>query len=127
MTELQRRFIEEYIKDYNGTRAYLRVSPDVSEGAAKSCASKLLKKQDCLDYLKTLQREVVKQYGDLGELIISQLMEDVIARDADGNHSPTWSKSVSLAQKQLGLETTNIKADIDQKVSINITVEDEDE
>ena len=127
MTELQRKFREEYVKDYNGTRAYLRVNPDVNERTAQTNASRILKKQDCLDYLKTLQREVVKQYGDLSELIISQLMEDVIARDADGNHSPTWSKSVSLAQKQLGLETTNVKADVNQKVSINITVEDEDE
>lgn len=127
MTELQRKFIEEYIKDYNGTRAYLRVNPDVNERTAQANASRILKKQDCLDYLKTLQREVVKQYGDLSELIISQLMEDVIARDADGNHSPTWNKSIALAQKQLGLETTNVKADINQKVSINITVEDEDE
>lgn len=50
-------------------------------------------------------------------------MDDIIFRDEEGNHSPTWLKSVDLAQKQLGLQ--KLKADIQQEHTIiNINVDE---
>jgi hypothetical protein len=40
---------------------------------------------------------------DAASIILNELMEDVLYRDENGCHSPTWLKSVDLAQKQLGL------------------------
>lgn len=46
MTEKQKIFIREYLKDFNGTRAYKAAYPDCSDESARRLASKLLTKDD---------------------------------------------------------------------------------
>jgi phage terminase small subunit len=43
LTPLQERFVFEYLKDFNGTQAYLRASPGTTESAAAVAASRLLR------------------------------------------------------------------------------------
>ena len=52
MTEKQKLFCDEYLKDLNATRAYLAVYKNVkSERVAQACASKLLSKAIIKDYI----------------------------------------------------------------------------
>jgi phage terminase small subunit len=46
LTEKQRNFVNEYMKDMNGTAAYLRAGYDCSEDAARRAASRLLTNVD---------------------------------------------------------------------------------
>ena len=109
LTAKERAFCEEYVKSYNAYQAYLEVyncKPDT----AKSAGWKLLYRPAIIEYIKELQKELVERYADASAIILEQLMEDIIYRDENGNHSSTWLKSADLAQKQLGLQ--KLKADI---------------
>ena len=122
LTAKERAFCEQYVKSYNAYQAYLDVykcKPDT----AKSAGWKLLYRPAIVEYIKKLQQALVDRYADASAIILEELMNDIIYRDADGNHSPTWLKSVDLAQKQLGLQ--KLKADIQaQNTVINVRIEE---
>ena len=122
LTAKERAFCEEYVKSYNAYQAYLEVyncKPDT----AKSAGWKLLYRPAIIEYIKKLQQALVERYADAASIILNELMEDIVYRDADNNHSPTWLKSVDLVQKQLGLQ--KLKADIQQEhVIINVNIDE---
>ena len=122
LTAKERAFCEEYVKSYNAYQSYLDVygcKPDT----AKSAGWKLLYRPAIIEYIKELQQSLVERYADASAIILEQLMQDIIYRDEDGKHSPTWLKSVDLAQKQLGLQ--KLKADIQaENTVINVRIEE---
>ena len=122
LTAKERAFCESYVKTYNAYQAYLDVykcKPDT----AKSAGWKLLYRPAIVEYIKKLQQALVERYADASAIILEQLMEDIIYRDENGNHSPTWLKSADLAQKQLGLQ--KLKADIQaEQTVINVHIEE---
>lgn len=122
LTAKERAFCEEYVKSYNAYQAYLDVygcKPDT----AKSAGWKLLYRPAIVEYIKELQQALVERYADASAIILEQLMEDIVYKDENGNHSSTWLKSADLAQKQLGLQ--KLKADIQQEHTIiNINVDE---
>ena len=79
--------------------------------------------QSLIEYIKELQQALVERFADASAIILEQLMQDIIYRDENGEHSPTWLKSVDLAQKQLGLQ--KLKADIQQEHTIiNVNIDE---
>lgn len=122
LTAKERAFCEEYVKSYNAYQAYLEVyncKPDT----AKSAGWKLLYRPAIVEYIKELQQALVERYADASAIILEQLMEDIIYRDENGRHSPTWLKSADLAQKQLGLQ--KLKADIQaENTVINVHIQE---
>ena len=122
LTAKERAFCEQYVKTYNAYQAYLGVykcKPDT----AKSAGWKLLYRPAIVEYIKELQKELVERYADASAIILAELMQDIIYRDEDGNHSSTWLRSVDLAQKQLGLQ--KLKADIQaENTVINVHIEE---
>ena len=122
LTAKERAFCEEYVKSYNAYQSYLYVygcKPDT----AKSAGWKLLYRPAIIEYIKELQQALTERYVDASAIILEQLMQDIIYRDENGEHSSTWLKSVDLAQKQLGLQ--KLKADIQQEhVIINVNVDE---
>ena len=118
----QQAFCEEYVKSYNAYQSYLDVygcKPDT----AKSAGWKLLYRPAIINYIKELQQALVERYVDASAIILEQLMDDIVYRDENGCHSPTWQKSADLAQKQLGLQ--KLKADVQQEhVIINVNVDE---
>lgn len=122
LTAKERAFCEEYVKSYNAYQAYLSVyccKPDT----AKSAGWKLLYRPAIIEYIKELQKALVERYADASAIILEELMQDIIYRDENGNHSSTWLKSVDLAQKQLGLQ--KLKADIQaEQTVINVRIEE---
>ncbi len=122
LTAKERAFCDEYVKTYNACQAYLSAY-DCKLDTAKSAGWKLLSRPAIINYIKELQKALTERYVDAASIILNELMEDVLYRDENGCHSPTWLKSVDLAQKQLGLQ--KLKADIqaDQTV-INVHIEE---
>ena len=122
LTAKERAFCEKYVKTYNAYQSYLEVyncKPDT----AKSAGWKLLYRPAIIEYIKELQQALVERYADAASIILNELIEDVVYRDADGNHSQTWLKSADLAQKQLGLQ--KLKADIQaEQTVINVHIEE---
>ena len=122
LTAKERAFCEEYVKSYNAYQSYLDVykcKPDT----AKSAGWKLLYRPAIIEYIKELQQALVDRYADAASIILNELMEDIVYRDADNNHSPTWLKSADLVQKQLGLQ--KLKADIQaENTVINVHIQE---
>lgn len=122
LTTKERKFCEEYVKTYNASQAYLN-SYDCKPDTANSAGWKLLSRPAIVEYIKELQQALTERYVDAAAIILNELMNDIIYRDADNNHSPTWLKSVDLAQKQLGLQ--KLKADIQaEQTVINVHIEE---
>ena len=122
LTAKERAFCEAYVKTYNAGQAYMEVY-DCKKNTALSDGYKMLKRPAIIEYIKELQKALVERYVDASAIILEQLMEDIVYKDADGNHSPTWLKSADLAQKQLGLQ--KLKADVQQEhVIINVNVDE---
>ena len=122
LTAKERAFCYEYVKTYNAGQAYMAVY-DCKLNTALSDGYKMLKRPAIIEYIKELQQALVERYADAASIILNELIEDVVYRDADGNHSQTWLKSADLAQKQLGLQ--KLKADIQQEHTIiNVNIEE---
>ena len=122
LTAKERAFCEEYVKSYNAYQSYLDVygcKPDT----AKSAGWKLLYRPAIIEYIKELQQALTERYVDASAIILEQLMQDIIYRDENGEHSSTWLRSVDLAQKQLGLQ--KLKADIQaENTVINVHIQE---
>lgn len=122
LTAKERAFCEEYVKSYNAYQAYLDVYKCKTD-TAKSAGWKLLYRPAIVEYIKELQQALVERYVDASAIILEQLMDDIVYRDENGCHSPTWLKSADLAQKQLGLQ--KLKADIQaEHTIINVNIEE---
>ena len=122
LTAKERAFCEEYVKTYNACQSYLRAF-GCKLDTAKSAGWKLLYRPAIVEYIKKLQQALVERYADASAIILEELMQDIIYRDENGCHSPTWLKSVDLAQKQLGLQ--KLKADVQsENTIINVRIEE---
>lgn len=122
LTAKERAFCDEYVKTYNAGQAYMEVY-DCKKNTALSDGYKMLKRPAIINYIKELQQALTERYVDAASIILNELMEDIVYRDADGRHSSTWLRSVDLAQKQLGLQ--KLKADIQQEHTIiNINIDE---
>ena len=122
LTAKERAFCYEYVKTYNAGQAYMAVY-DCKKNTALSDGYKILKRPAIIEYIKELQKALVERYADASAIILEQLMDDIVYRDENGCHSPTWLKSADLAQKQLGLQ--KLKADIQaEQTVINVHIEE---
>ena len=123
LTIKQKAFVEEYVRNgYNGSKAYRTVSPDVDITTANEMASKWTRKPEVLEYIKEIQQKNLERYGNLPEMIIKELTDDLTYRDEKGNRSKTWQKSADLLQKQLGLQSSKI--DLKNNMSIKVDLDD---
>ena len=72
LTTIQRTFLEEYVKDYNGTRAYMRACPNVTYSSAHTLSGRILKMPEAKEYLDKLEREVYEAYRINAEHIATE-------------------------------------------------------
>ena len=122
LTAKERAFCEEYVKTYNAYQSYMKAY-DCKQETAVGIACRLLKRPAVVNYIKELQQELNNRYVDAAAIILNELMQDIIYRDENGNHSSTWLKSADLAQKQLGLQ--KLKADVQsENTIINVRIEE---
>ena len=118
LTVIQRRFLEEYIKDYNGARAYMRAQPSVDYDNAKATAYVILKKPEAHAYLDQLEKEKFQELRINAEHIATELAK--IAFMDDEASKKDKMKAIELLQKQLGLQSQKIQADVSTNINIEI-------
>lgn len=75
LSEKQVLFCHEYMKDMNGTQAYLRAGFKVSEKTAGVNASKLLKNSSISAYLTDLKDERVKKVDISAQWVLERLIQ----------------------------------------------------
>ena len=122
LTKKQRAFCEEYaLNGFNAIQAYLKAF-DAGERTANTEGYQLLKKPEVIEYIKELQAERVRRWGDCASVLVQELMDDIVFRDEKGHRSPTWQKSVDLLQKQLGLQSS--KVDLKNNMTIKVGLDD---
>jgi len=81
LTEKQKRFCEEYIFDFNGTRAYKAVYKDVKkESSAMAAASRLLSNVKISEYIEEIQKDFRKQ-ANISFLSQVARIEEIISTD----------------------------------------------
>lgn len=101
MTEKQKLFAEEYLKDLNGSRAYKAAYPNVKkDGAARSRASELLKRPEIKAYIDRKLEEIHNENTATAAEIMEYLTSVVRGK----------SKSSVLALCGEGQQRTIIKA-----------------
>lgn len=96
----------------------------VYQGNYDTCkvqASKVLKKPEAIEYLKEVQRKAYEEAGITAERIALTLAE--MAFDNGEKYPPTArTKALDLLQKQLGLQTQKLDANVSQEKVIEVSV-----
>ena len=139
MTEKQKLFCEEYLKDkeLNATQAYLRVYKNVkSDSVASVMASKLMAKPEIKEYIQerldlihdqnTADAKEVMEY--LTSVMRGQSESEVLKLNGDGNQSVIKKrpeerdrlKAAELLGKRFGLFKDGVIVDGDSSITIKV-------
>jgi phage terminase small subunit len=103
LTESQKVFCNEYILDYNGTRAYQVAYPESSYNTAKVNASKLLTNTNILQYIGVLQADLSKATGITKARILKELEKMAFDEQTDQKLRATdKQKAIEILNKMLG-------------------------
>jgi len=129
LTAKMKKFIERFVETGNKTQSYKDVY-DVELMTDQAClieAGKILKRAGATEYLNEVRAQYLAHIGDKAQLIMKELVDDIQYRDEKGKKSPTWAKSIDLLQKQLGLQSQKVDANISTpSIKINIGEENDD-
>lgn len=114
LTEKQKKFVEEYVRDLNATRAYKAAYPTVRKDAsARANASKLLAKTNIQTYknelLEELQSQRIARAQEVLEHLTAamrgQIKEEVVVVEGTGD----GESSAKIVEKQAA-EKDRLKA-----------------
>jgi len=135
LTEKQKKFSQEYLKDFNGTKAYQTVYK-VSEKVACAAASRLLRNVKVQAYLAGLiQKQAKKAEITVSEIIqklkiiVDRCMQACEVRDKKGEPTGEWKfdsagavRSLELLGKHLAMFTDKIQVK-DEDLHITVTLQ----
>lgn len=79
LTDKQLLFCNEYLKDFNGTRAYKAIYKWVTDETAKVNASKLLTNANIREYLESKKEKIVEKQLVTVERVVDKLQQIVDA------------------------------------------------
>ena len=109
LTALQERFVFEYLKDFNATRAYMRARPGASQSTADACARRMLGNARISSAIAAERKVIARSMA----LEVEQVMRET-ARiaffdprcllDADGRPLPVSAWDDNTAAAVVGLE-----------------------
>lgn len=120
LTKKEKAFCEEYVKVGSATKAYLNAYGGTYE-TANATGWRVLKKPGIKEYIAELQKEAFASACINAEKVALKLAEIAFAEKGDENYSASAQlKALDLLQKQLGLQTHKVEADITQDIVINI-------
>lgn len=123
LTRKERNFCEEYVRNGgNASRAYFFAYETTIENARKEYC-KVFRKPRVKEYIKALQQAEFEAACINAERIGLKLAEIAFADKGDDYYGATAQlKALDLLQKQLGLQTQKVEADL--HTDINITIEE---
>lgn len=123
LTKKEMAFCEEYVLNGgSATKAYL-AAYDCAKSTASTSGWKVLKRDGVKEYIAQLQKEAFASACITAERVALKLSEIAFSDKEDANYNASAQlKALDLLQKQLGVQTQKIEADI--STDINITIEE---
>lgn len=111
---IEQRFVLEYIKDFNATRAYLRVKPHVKETTAATEAGKLLGKPEIQAALQAASARLVEKMELTSERTLREIarlayFDPRRLLDSQGRPKPLHELDDDTAAAIAGLEVQQIE------------------
>lgn len=124
LTDKQKKFCEEWLFEFNGTKAYRAAYPDVkSDNAAAVGASKLLRNAKIQEYIQELKDNVGELAG-LSKLgVLEELKKVILEKNTEKVSTRDKLKALEVVNKMLGFneaekQTITSKREI---VNVNLT------
>jgi len=102
LNEKQKRFVEEYFKDYNGVRAYQEAYPNSSYDTAKVNASKLLTNTNIREYLQELKDNVAEIAGFSKLTVLNEIKDILQDENPEAVTAANKLKALEIVNKMLG-------------------------
>ena len=127
LTDKNKEFAREYIANhYNGTQAYLKVYECSYENAARK-AWGLVHKPEVQEYIKELQKERVEALNISADRLLEELAQMAFAEKGDEDYPANIKvRALDLLQKQMGLQSQKIEANVNQETTIVVDIEEEE-
>ena len=115
----QEMFCREFIAcKYNAGKAYEKVYATKKNDSARAGAVRLMKMPEIKERISQLEKEIFEENHITPEHIANELSEMAFGEDTPQNIK---LKALDLLQKQTGLQTQKVQADINNNIQINIT------
>jgi phage terminase small subunit len=127
LTKKQQKFCNEYLKDFNGTRAY-RIAYDTckSDETAKAGASRLLTYDNIKAYINK-RREQQNEKAIITQEMILEELKKIIRSDKQEECTSNRLKAMELAGKHLGMfKETNMNVNMSYEDYLNKVADDDD-
>ena len=121
LTKKEKAFCEEYvINGGSATKAYL-TAYECAPSTASTAGWKVLKRDGVKEYIAELQKEAFAAACISAERVALKLADIAFSDKGDENYNASAQlKALDLLQKQLGIQTQKIEADITTDIVINI-------
>lgn len=103
LTGKQKRFCEEYVFDWNATRA--AIAAGYSEKTAYSIGQENLKKPEIEEYIGKIQNDLEKQAGISALMIIKELKKIAFLDDEVYEKATDRIKAIEVINKMLGFNS----------------------
>lgn len=127
ITYKMEQFCREYVANgYKGGAAYKAAYNCHSDNSARVNAWQLLKRPEIKAYIRMLQKEQYEALSISAERIATELAEMAFANKGDEHYTATVKlKALDLLQKQLGLQQSKVKAEVEAAQDIAVTIDDQ--
>ena len=121
LTKKEKAFCEEYVLNGgSATGAYLKAY-DCAYSTANTNGWKMLKKEYVKEYITELQKEAFAAACITAERVALKLSEIAFSDKEDEYYGANAQlKALDLLQKQLGLQTQKVEAEVKDRIIINI-------
>lgn len=103
LTDKQKRFCEEYVVDWNATRA--ATAAGYSEKTAYSIGQENLKKPEIEEYIGKIKNDLEKQAGISALMIIKELKKIAFLDDEVYEKATDRIKAIEVINKMLGFNS----------------------
>ena len=115
----QEMFCREFIAcKYNAGKAYEKVKATKKNDTARAGAVRLMKMPEIKERISQLEKEIFEENHITPEHIANELSEMAFGEDTPQNIK---LKALDLLQKQTGLQTQKVQAELNNNIQINIT------
>lgn len=124
LTKKEKAFCEEYVANgCNASRAYFAAYDTSSIENARKAYCKVFRKPEVKAYIAALQKEAFEAACINAERVALKLSDIAFAERGDDYYTASSQlKALDLLQKQLGLQTQKVEADV--SADINIVIEE---
>lgn len=118
----QKIFCEEYVANgYNAQSAYKVAYKCGDSATLKVSPYKLLKQESVKEYIKEIQKDRFEALNISADRIAEKLSDIAFAVKGDETYNTQAQlKALDLLQKQLGLQTQKVDANVSTDIVINI-------